>query len=161
LERPRSSDLQPSVTTSVSNSAQILGTLIVDASGSRKRIALAQRHNAELGLTNPDRVRKHRLKHRLQFTWRAGDNLEHLRRRRLLLQCLGKLARARLHLVEQPHILDRDRRLVGKSFEKSDLLVREGSDLASIDVDDAQQLLALEYRDTERGPKRLHMHATV
>src|SRR5262249_61259702 len=37
LERPRSSDLQPSVTTSVSNSTQVRGTSIVDASGSRSR----------------------------------------------------------------------------------------------------------------------------
>ena len=36
-----------------------------------------------------------------------------------------KLARARLHLVEQPHVLDRDHRLVGEGGEQLDLLVGE------------------------------------
>jgi hypothetical protein len=43
----------------------------------------------------------------------------------LLLQNLGKLARARLHLVEQPHVLDRDHGLVGEGRDKIDLLLRE------------------------------------
>ena len=53
------------------------------------------------------------------------DDLQHLRGRGLLLQRLGKLARARLHLVEQPHILDRDHRLVGEGRDQLDLLVGE------------------------------------
>ena len=36
-----------------------------------------------------------------------------------------KLARARLHLVEQPHVLDRDHRLVGEGRDQFDLLVGE------------------------------------
>ena len=47
---------------------------------------------------------------------------EDLRRRRLLLQRLGQLACARLHLVEQPHVLDRDHRLVGEGLDQLDLL---------------------------------------
>src|SRR5215510_9976305 len=38
---------------------------------------------------------------------------------------LRQLARARLHLVEQPHVLNRDHRLVGKGFSQFNLLVRE------------------------------------
>ena len=51
--------------------------------------------------------------------------LQHLRGRRLLLQRLGQFARARLHLVEQPHVLDRDHRLVGEGRDQLDLLVGE------------------------------------
>ena len=41
---------------------------------------------------------------------------QHLGGRGLLLERLGQLARARLHLVEQPHVLDRDHRLVGEGL---------------------------------------------
>ena len=53
------------------------------------------------------------------------DDLQHLERRRLLLQRSDELARARLHLVEQPHVLDRDHRLVGEGRDQLDLLVGE------------------------------------
>ena len=53
------------------------------------------------------------------------DDLQHLGGRGLLLQRLGQLARARLHLVEQPHVLDRDHRLVGEGRDQLDLLVGE------------------------------------
>src|SRR5215475_1505974 len=38
---------------------------------------------------------------------------------------MGKLARARLHLVKQPHVLDRDNRLIGEGFDQLNLLVGE------------------------------------
>ncbi len=47
------------------------------------------------------------------------------RGRRLLLQRFGQFARARLHRVEQPHVLDGDHRLVGKGLDQFDLLLRE------------------------------------
>ena len=56
---------------------------------------------------------------------RRRDDLQHLRGRGLLLQRLGQLARARLHLVEQPHVLDSDHRLVGEGLDQLDLLVGE------------------------------------
>ena len=46
--------------------------------------------------------------------------------RRLLLQRLREVAVARLQLLEQPHVLDGDDRLVGEGLEQRDLLVREG-----------------------------------
>ena len=95
-----------------------------DAEPSRPRKA----HVAELGLAEPRRVLQHRLEHRLQLAGRARDYLQYLRRRRLLLQRLRELARARLHLVEQPHVLDRDHRLVGEGGGQLDLLVGERLD---------------------------------
>ena len=49
---------------------------------------------SELGIADANRVLKHRRKHRLQIAGRATDNLEHLRRRRLLLQRFSEVGRA-------------------------------------------------------------------
>ena len=53
--------------------------------------------------------------------------------RGLLLQRLGQLAVARLHLLEQPHVLDGDHRLVGEGLEQLDLLVAERAHLGAAD----------------------------
>ena len=63
-----------------------------------------------------DQVRKNRL----QIERRAADDLQHVGGGGLLLQRLGKVARARLHLVEQPHVLDRDDGLVGEGLHEFD-----------------------------------------
>jgi hypothetical protein len=70
-------------------------------------------------------IRQHGLKHRLQLPRRPRYDLQHLRRRRLLLQRLGELARALLLCLKQPHVLDSDHRLVGERPEKRDLLIRK------------------------------------
>ena len=46
--------------------------------------------------------------------------LQHVRRRRLLLQGFGEFRRARLYLVKQAHILDGDDGLVGEGFDQFD-----------------------------------------
>jgi hypothetical protein len=45
---------------------------------------------AEIGLTQPGRVRQHGLEHRLQVARRARDHLQHFGRRGLLLQRVSK-----------------------------------------------------------------------
>ena len=40
-------------------------------------------------------------------------------------EALGEFARARLNFVEQPCVLDRDHRLVGKRFDQPDLIGAE------------------------------------
>src|SRR5436309_8310400 len=91
--------------------------------------ALAQEHLAKLGLADRDGMLQHSLEHWLQLTGRTTDNLKNLRGRGLLFQRLAELARARLYIVEQPYILDRDDGLIGEGFEQCDLLVRERPDL--------------------------------
>ena len=93
-----------------------------------KCLSIIQVQGAELGTTEPSCVRKQGLEHRLQLTRRARDDTEDLRGCRLLLQRFGKFARARLHLVEQAHVLDGDHRLVGEGAGKLDLLVGEWPD---------------------------------
>ena len=61
------------------------------------------------------------------------------RGRGLLLQRFGKLARARLHLVEQPHVLDRDHRLVGEGGHQLDLLVGERAHRRALQNDHADR----------------------
>ena len=46
---------------------------------------------------------------------------EHLGGRGLLFQRLGQFAGARLHLLEQPRVLDGDDGLVGEGFDQLDL----------------------------------------
>ena len=107
------------------------GRRVVQRDGA-KRISFAKPKRAEFGLTNASGIRKHRLEHWLQLTRRATDDTQHLRGRGLLLQRLGEIARARLHLVEQPHVLDRDHRLVGEGGDQLDLLVGERPDLGAL-----------------------------
>ena len=70
-------------------------------------------------------------KHRLGIRRRTADHPQDLPRRRLLLQRLGQLAVPRLELLEEPHVLDRDHRLVGEGLEELDLLAGEGPGLAA------------------------------
>src|SRR5262249_39155821 len=71
-------------------------------------VARAEVERSEFGLADAHRVPQHGLEHSVQLTRRAADDLQDLRGCSLLLQRFGQLARARLHLVEQPHVLDRD-----------------------------------------------------
>ena len=96
-----------------------------------------------------------------KFTRRAGDDLEHFRRRGLLLQRLTEIVGALLHLVEQPHVLDRDHCLVGESFDQRDLLVGERFDLELVDLDGAHQLIVLEHRHRHTRADRVHIAGYV
>src|SRR4029453_10712672 len=44
-----------------------------------------------------------------------------------------------LDFLEQAHVLDGDDRLIGKGFQKSDLLIGEGSDLGAANTNDPQR----------------------
>ena len=62
------------------------------------------------------------------------------RRRRLLLQRLAQFGGARLHLVEQADVLDRDHGLVGEGLDKFDLAIRERPDFRPGQGEDADRL---------------------
>jgi hypothetical protein len=67
---------------------------------------------AKSGIADANGLLQHGCKHWLKVARRAADNLQHLRRRCLLLQRFGKFARALLLGLEQPHVLDGDRCLI-------------------------------------------------
>src|SRR5262249_40152113 len=73
----------------------MVGAVLGEPDGSPIRAAKASRRLGE------------RVEHRLQIEGRAADDLEHVGGGSLLLQRFGELARACLHVVEQPHVLDR------------------------------------------------------
>src|SRR5262245_33986419 len=116
-----------------------------------KYVPVIQVQRAELGTTEPSRVREHGLEHRLQLARRAANDTEDLGCRSLLLERLGELARARLHLVEQPHALDGDHRLVGKRGDQFDLLVGERLDGEPREHEHADRLALAQHRDRENG----------
>ena len=97
---------------------------VVEADGA-KASPFIQIHEAELRAANARRVLQHALEHRLQIAGRSADHAQHFGRRRLLLQRFRQLARSCLHLLEQPHIADRDHGLVGEGLQQGDLLVAE------------------------------------
>ena len=81
-----------------------------------------------LGPRNLRGRRDDRIEYRLQIEGRV-DRLAHLAKRLQLFDRLREFAGARLHLVEQPHVLDRDHRLVSEGRYQLDLLVGEGAHL--------------------------------
>src|SRR5262249_55866310 len=89
---------------------------------------------------------------RLSIRWRPTDDAEDLAGRGLMLQRFRQLARARLHLVEESHILDRDHRLVGKSREQLYLLFAEGPHLGATDQERADGFVLPQQGDAESGP---------
>jgi hypothetical protein len=77
---------------------------------------------------------------------------EHVRGCGLLLQRLGEVAGARLHLVEQPHVLDRDHGLIGKRLQELFLNLRDRSGLAPGNDDDAERFAIAQHRHTQHAP---------
>src|SRR5215469_16691419 len=73
-----------------------------------------------------DRTADDRLEHGLQVEGRA-DRLADLAQRPELADRARELARASLQLLEEAHVLDGDRRLVGERRDKPDLSVGERS----------------------------------
>ena len=64
-----------------------------------------------------------------------------------------KLARPRLHLVEQPHVLDRDHRLVGEGSDQLDLLFGERAHSFALHDEDPDWGPFAQKWDTEQGTK--------
>ena len=65
--------------------------------------------------------------------------------RGLLLQRFGELIGALLQLVEQPRVLDRDHRLVGKGRDQVDLLLGERPHVLPLDDDHADRRPSLQH----------------
>src|SRR5262249_28646350 len=64
------------------------------------------------------------LEHGLELECGADSSADFTERAKLRDR-LREIARARLHLLEQPHVLDRNHCLVGEGFDELDLLVGE------------------------------------
>ena len=82
---------------------------------------------------------QHDIENNLQLSRRAGDDLEHLRTCRLLLQRFRQLVAALLRL-EQPHVLDGNHHLVGKGRHQLDFAVGERFYSVASERNDANRL---------------------
>ncbi len=121
-------------------------------------VSIIQVERAELGAANSRGVRQHRLEDWLQFAGRAGNDLQHLRGRRLLFQRLAEIGRALTQLVEQPRILDGDDGLGGEVLDQFDLFAGERPDLLAKDGDGADQFTILEHRYKKVGSRAGGLH---
>jgi hypothetical protein len=63
----------------------------------------------------------------------------------------GQFGGARPQFVEQPHVLDRDHRLIGKIRDQLNLLAAERSDFLAVDADRADQFALLQHRHVEKA----------
>src|SRR5262249_28489209 len=64
-----------------------------------------------------------RIEHRLDIGLRLADDAQDVARGGLLVECRGQLTVTCLYLREQPHILDRDHRLIGEGLEELNLTI--------------------------------------
>src|SRR6266566_191491 len=83
-----------------------------------------------------------RVKDWLDLGWRAGDHPEDFAGCRLPLECFFRL-------VEQAHVLYRDRGLVGERFEQTDLVGRECVWFCSSQDENADDVVAAFQRDAD------------
>ncbi len=97
-----------------------------------QHIAVNEQHEHVLGPAEAQRVPRDRIEHWLVRRRRGRDRVENVRGGSLSLEGL-------LRLVEQPDVLDRDRRLVGERLDKLDLLGSEGPHLVPGHADDANE----------------------
>src|SRR5262249_15729622 len=83
-------------------------------------------------------VAEDRIERRAQLVAHVGEEL------RLVLACLRKLLALLIDLVEQPRVLDRQHRLIGKRFEEVDRALGEFAGLLAPDYKGADDLIAAE-----------------
>ena len=91
------------------------------------------KHHCLIGAAEARHRLHQRVENRLEIDGGAADDLEHVGGGCLLLQGLPQF-------VKQPHVLDRDHRLVRKGGNKFDLLLCEGSHVGSRKEEDAERL---------------------
>src|SRR5262249_25555483 len=103
-----------------------------------------------------------RVQYRPQVGGRAGYYPQHFARCRLLLQRFGDLRVARLELLEQPHVFDRDDRLAGKSLDQLDLVLRRLAGLRPAEVDHADGFPVAQQGNTQHAaPGAFHRQRVV
>ena len=111
------------------------------------RLVVSAEH-AGIRLGQRDRVGGDCAQHRLQRQ-RGADLAADLAERAQLRDRAGQIARARLHLVEQPRVLDRDHGLIGELLEQLFLGLGHGSSLGPADDDDADRLALAQHRHAQ------------
>ena len=115
-------------------------------------VPLMESQHHVINPTNPRGALDDGVEHRLHVRRRAADDAEHLGRCRLMLQGLAQFCVALLQFLEQPHVLDRDDRLIGEGFEQSDLLVGERTNFGSANCNHPDRNAFAQQRRGQNGP---------
>src|SRR3984957_2364922 len=109
----------------------------------------AARGAAQFGRAVRDRVQNG-----LHLGRRAAYRRQDLAGRRLMFQRLRQVSRLRLHLVEQPRVLNGDDRLIRESLEQLDLTFREGHRFGAAKSDHSDGLALAHQRHYKVGPPK-------
>ena len=107
-------------------------------------VAIGEIHGCRRGVAEAGCPFGDRLQHGQHVGRRARDHAQDFRDRRLLLQRF-------LRLVEQPHVVDRDRGLIGERLHERDLLLGEQPRLHPPQLDGADRPILAEQRHRQRG----------
>src|SRR5438094_566991 len=101
----------------------------------------------------PGRALADRVQHRLDIRGRAADDAQDLGGSRLVLQRLAEGGVSLHKLMEQPHVLDGDHRLVRERLQQGNLIACEGVDLSAVHRDRTDRSsLAEERRGSKASP---------
>jgi hypothetical protein len=95
----------------------------------------------------------------LQIEGRAADDLEHVAGRGLVFERFFEIARASLQFAEQPRILHRDDRLVGKGAHQFDLPLGERFHPLPGKHDDADRLAGAQQRHSKHRARFAERHS--
>src|SRR3954447_7872510 len=116
-----------------------------------KHLALPDRKRPLRIAAKPRGRLEESVEHWLQVEGRTTDDPEHLACRGLVFERFLKVVGAVLQFVEQPRVLDRDHRLVGKGAHQLNLPLGEGLHPLPGKVKDANWLALTQQWDAERG----------
>src|SRR5262245_20720632 len=117
------------------------------------RVPLAESQHCVIDPTNPRGALNDGVEHGLHIGGRATDDPQHLSRRRLMLQRLTQFGVALLQFLEQSHVFYGNHGLVGKAFNKHNLLVSERTNLLSSYVDDSHRTSLSDHRHTQESAR--------
>src|SRR6516162_7220097 len=112
-----------------------------------ERVPLTTEKVAEIGTAQSRCGFDQRVEHRLQIECRAADNLKHVTGRGLAFERLLEIAGTGAQFAEQPRVLHRDDRLLGKILLQRHLLLGERPDLLAIEPKRAEELAVFAEAD--------------
>ena len=98
----------------------------------------------KLSSTQPRRALCNHVEHRLGICWGSANRLEHVACCCLILQCLRRIARSRLHLFEKARVFNRDYGLVRKGIDELDLAFGERAHFGPPNEDHANCLACVD-----------------
>ncbi len=118
-----------------------------------EQLAVEPQERAEEAGAQPHGAPDDGVEDRLHVGLRATDDAQDLARGRLLLERFCQIAVARLQLLEQPHVLDGDQRLIGERAKQLDLSLAELAWLTPTDGDRADGASFVKHGHGQRRAK--------